>query len=125
MKKIISTITILSLINMLGCYYQEQMNPSDFDFHNREDIRVVTKDTTYNLIGEDYYFENDTLVATLTKYLDKQTKFKFVKNIPLSEIEKIELDKTNTLTIVLTSLGLVVGILGFMIFMNELERRSN
>ena len=121
MKKIIITVTILSLLNMIGCYYYEQMNPVDFNYLDKEDIRVTTKDTTYNLSGNDYYFESDTLFVSLTKKLDKQTKLKFKQSIPLREIEVVELEKTDAVATIFTSLGIFVGILGFMILLNYLN----
>ena len=55
-KKLISSILVLALLNLIGCYYQEQMTPANFNFNEKEDMQVTTKDTTYNLGGKDYYF---------------------------------------------------------------------
>jgi len=46
MKKFIITVTVLSFMNLIGCYYQEQMVPSDFNFNDAEDVQITTEDTT-------------------------------------------------------------------------------
>ncbi len=114
MKKFVVTVTMLSFMNLVGCYYQEQMNPSDFNFNDNEDMQVNTKDTTYNLGGGDYYYDNDTLIATFSKPLDERTKLKYTINIPVNSIEMIEVKKMDTLNttiligiLVLTVVGLV------------------
>jgi hypothetical protein len=114
MKKLVVTVTMLSFMNLVGCYYQEQMNPSDFNFNDNEDMQLITKDTTYNLGGRDYYYDNDTLIATFSKPLDERTKLKYTINIPVNSIEMIEVKKMDTLNttiligiIVLTVVGLV------------------
>lgn len=111
MKKIIITLTILSFLNLIGCYYQEQMNPSDFNFNDEEDMEVTTKDTTYNLSGKDYYFENDTLFTTVTKKLDNKTNFNYNINIPAEEIKILEVKKLDA-----TSTARIIGVLSLVTF---------
>ena len=48
MKKIIITITILSFMKLIGCHYQKQMNPGEFDFEDNWDMQVTAKDTVYD-----------------------------------------------------------------------------
>jgi len=67
MKKLIIWLTIFSVMNLIGCYYQEQMNPGDYKFDENEALKLTTKDSVYNLMSENYYFENDTLFTTLSK----------------------------------------------------------
>ena len=107
MKKLIISITIISFMNLIGCYYQEQMVPSDFNFNDEEDIEVTIKDTTYNLIGKDYYFENDRLFATVSKKIDNQTTLKYNIEIPVEDMKELNVKRTN---IFLTTI-LVVGVL--------------
>ena len=120
MKKIIIHLTITSLLNLFGRYYQQQMTPGEYNFDENEDLQVTTKDTTIYLGGKDYYYDNDTLFATVTKNLDEQTKLKFNKSIPLDQIEMIEVEKTDALGTTLTVVGVgvgtfvVVGIIGFI-----------
>jgi flagellar hook assembly protein FlgD len=73
------------------------MNPSDYNFNDEEDMEVSTKDTTYNLMGNDYYFKNDTLFVTVTKKLDNRTNFKYKLNIPAEEIKMLEVKKVDVL----------------------------
>lgn len=83
MKKIIIGLTIFSFLNMIGCYYQEQMNPNDYIFDENNKVTITTKDTTYSVKGEDYYYQNDTLVFTVKTKLDQQSIFKTIENIPV------------------------------------------
>ncbi|MEJ2196826.1 MAG: hypothetical protein P8X73_18480 [Ignavibacteriaceae bacterium] len=114
-KKIISAILIITLMNLLGCYYQEQMVPSDVKFKDKKDIQVTTKDTTYNLTGNDYYFENDTVFASVSKKLDKHRTLKFNIEIPVKEIDSVMVKRTDPLATTLTVLGVTIGALGILI----------
>ena len=40
-------------LNLVGCYYH-QMNPEEYNFNEKGDIQVTTKDTTYSLSAKDY-----------------------------------------------------------------------
>jgi len=115
MKKLIIIVTILSFMNLIGCYYQEQMTPADFNFNEKEDMQVTTKDTTYNLSGKDYYFENDTVFATVSKKLDKRTTLKFNIEIPVDEIDTVRVQRTDPLATTLTVLGVAIGAIGILI----------
>jgi hypothetical protein len=66
MKRIIISLLIVSLLNLVGCFYMEQMNPGEVNFAENPDIRVTTKDTPYKINGDDYYYNNDT--STTIKY---------------------------------------------------------
>jgi len=109
MKKIIVYLTIFSLLNLAGCYYQKQMNPSEFNFNDKEDIQVTTKDTTYNLSGKDYYYEKDTVFATMRIKLDAQSTLKTNIEIPVEEIKTVAVEKTDALATTFTVIGVVVG----------------
>ena len=50
MKKIIIYLIIASFLNLVGCYYQQQMNPEEYNFDEKLDLQVTTKDTTYSLM---------------------------------------------------------------------------
>ena len=114
MRKLIIWLTIFSVMNLIGCYYQEQMNPGDYKFDEGEDMQLTTKDTIYNLIGKDYYFENDTLFATVSKKIDKQTTLKTNVEIPVENIESVEVERTDALLTTLTVVGVFVGVLGLI-----------
>ena len=101
-------------MNLIGCYYQKQMNPSEFNFNDKEDIQVTTKDTTYNLSGKDYYYENDTVFATMRIKLDAQSTLKTNIEIPVEEIKTVEVERTDALATTLTTLGVLIGVLGLI-----------
>jgi len=110
MKKIFITITILSFLNLISCYYQEQMNPGTYNFDEEEKLQLTTKDTTYNIGEKEYYLENDTLFVTFSKKLDRETTLKTVTEIPVNEIESVGVKRSDSGLSVLVGLGVVVGI---------------
>ncbi len=107
MKKLIIWLTIFSFMNLIGCHYQEQMNPGDYTFDENSTIKITTKDTVYNFSGDDYSLVNDTLIGIMAKKLDERTTLKINFGIPVENIESVEVDRTDVL---LTTI-LVVGIL--------------
>ena len=117
MKKFIITVTVLSFMNLAGCYYQKQMNPSDFNFNDKEDIQVTTKDTTYNLSEKDYYYENDTLFTTRRIKYDAQSSTITNLEIPVEEIKTVEVERTDAVATILTVFGVLVGALGVLFLM--------
>lgn len=109
MKKIIIYLTIASLLNLVGCYYQQQMNLENYNFDAKDDIHITTKDTTYSLSAKDYYYDKDTLFATSLKVVDKKhykVQYKLTTKIPVKDIEKLEIEKTD----VAATTWLVVGV---------------
>lgn len=110
MIKIIITVTILAFLNLIGCYYQEQMNPSEYKYDEKEELWLTTKDTTYNLGGKDYYLENDTLIATFRKKLDRETTLITNVEIPVETIKTVEVERTDGGATFLVGLGVVVGV---------------
>lgn len=110
MKKIIIYLTIASLLNLVGCYNQQQMTPEKYNFDENEDLQVTTKDTTYSLTARDYYYNRDTLFATLSqaKYEnDHWVRYKSITPIPVKEMEKLEVEKAD----VATTTWIVAGVL--------------
>ena len=109
MKKIIIYLTIASLMNLVGCYYQQQMTPEEYSFTEDDNIQVTTKDTTYSFGAKDYYYDKDTLYSTSLKVVDKnhyKVQYKLTTKIPVKDIEKLEIEKTD----VTATIGLVAGI---------------
>ncbi|MCZ6702369.1 MAG: hypothetical protein O6940_04935 [Ignavibacteria bacterium] len=115
MRKIIIWLTIFSVMNLIGCYYQEQMNPGDYTFDENSTMKITTKDTVYNFSGNDYYLVNDTLIAEVSKKLDKNTSLKFNVEIPVDDIEEVEVERSDTALSILLGLGIVVGVLGLIV----------
>ena len=121
MKKIIIYLTIASLLNLVGCYYQQQMNPEEYNFANGDNIQVTTKDTAYSLIAKDYYYDKDTLYTTSLKVVDKnhyKVQYKLTTKIPVKDIEKLEIEKTDeavTIGIVTGFVLIIAGIVAIII----------
>jgi len=116
MRKLIIVVTILSFLNLIGCYYQEQMNPSDYAFDEKSTMEVTTKDTVYNFSGDDYYMINDTLIGKASISLDARTTIQYHFDIPIEDIEEVEVERTDVLATVLITFGVVVGVffVGFL-----------
>jgi hypothetical protein len=111
MKKLIITVTLLSFLNLIGCYYQEQMNPSKYSFDEEEDLQLTTKDTTYNIGEKDYYLENDTLFVTFSKKLDRETTLITDVELPIKDVETLEVQRTDSGLTALLILGSIIGLL--------------
>ena len=117
-KKIIIYLTIFSMLNLVGCYYQQQMNPEDYNFANGDNIQVTTKDTAYSLSAEDYYYDKDTLHATLSELMYKDDywiRYKTATKIPVNEIEKLEIEKIDEAATIGIVAGFVLIIVGIMV----------
>ena len=120
MKKIIIYLTIASLLNLVGCYYQQQMTPEEYSFTEGENIQVTTKDTTYSLGAKDYYYDKDTLYATVSvsKWMYKDDywmRYNFVTKIPVKEIEMLEIEKMDEATTTWIVAGLVIIVSGIIL----------
>ena len=119
-KKIFIYLTIASLLNLVGCYYQQQMTPEEYSFTEGENIQVTTKDTTYSLDAEDYYYDKDTLYATVSssKWMYKDDywmRYNFVTKIPVKEIEMLEIEKMDEATTTWIVAGLVIIVSGIIL----------
>ena len=100
-KKLVSSILIVALLNLLGCYSIEYITTPEYKQIEEEDeadeIRVVTKDSQeYHFSGSNFSIENDTLnvrvKSTLTD-VEQPYKGKFV----LSDIKYIQFDSCSYL----------------------------
>jgi hypothetical protein len=111
MRKLIIWLTIFSVMNLIGCYYQEQMNPGDYTFDENSTVKITTKDTVYNFTGDDYYLGNDTLIGELSTKLDKKTTLITDVEIPLKDIEKLEIERNDAVLTTLTVIGALVLVL--------------
>ena len=111
MKKLIIVVTILSFLNLIGCYYQEQMNPKDYSFDESNDIKITTRDTVYNFKGNHYSLVSDTLIGIMPKILDERTTLNINIGIPVEDMEEVEVDRSDALLTTLTTIGAVVGVI--------------
>ena len=119
MKKIIIYLIIASLLNLVGCYYQQQMNPSEYSFDENLSLHVTTKDTLYFLSPDDYYYDKDTLFVTTSKFIYKnnyrmQVRDKIIDKIPTKDIEKLQIEKTDVAGTALIVFGTIVFIIVFI-----------
>jgi len=124
-KKIIIYLTIASLLNLVGCYYQQQMNPEEYNFANGDNIQVTTKDTAYSLIAKDYYYDKDTLYTTSLKVVDKnhyKVQYKLTTKIPVKDIEKLEIEKTDVTATIGLVAGIIVIVVGIIVII-EIDRK--
>ena len=85
------------------------MNPEEYNFDENLDLQVTTKDTTYSVLADDYYYANDTLHIKILKPLNERTNVKVKVNIPKAEIEKVEVTKKDESASNLTLIGVIVG----------------
>ena len=115
MKKIIVYLTIFSLLNLAGCYYQEQMNPGDYKFDENSKLTITTRDSVYNFIGDDYHFKNDTVHGIQSLKIDKRTTVKLKVKIPVEEMTTVEVERTDVVATIFTTLGVLVGVFGLII----------
>ncbi len=107
-KKVISSILVVTLLNLLGCYSSDLVNVTEYNQIEEEDkpdeIRVITKDSKeYHFLESNFYVENDTLYGKQILVFTEQLKD---RKIALSDIESIEVESFNWITT-----GLLVGII--------------
>ena len=112
MKKFIIWLTIISVMNLIGCYYQEQMNPGDYTFDENSTMKITTKDTVYNFNGDNYHLENDTLFGTVSKKLDVSRTLKTNVEIAVVDMVSVELERSDAVGTLLIMFGVPFGILG-------------
>gem|GEM_PF-3508766 len=114
MKKILVWIILVSFINLTGCYSHELFAPTAYKFNEKKEIKVITKDTTYNFKGYQYILVDDTLIATkgnllLNKSLINNPSVKIpVEEMNLVEVKKVEAAQTTLVVIGVTIVAIVV-----------------
>ena len=110
-KKIMIYLTIASLLNLVGCYYQQQISPEEYNFDGKEELQVTTMDSLVHSINSgDYYYERDTLFAKVSKMTPNNVIIKYDTKIPVEEIEKLEIVKMDVLetTLIIGGVLLIV-----------------
>jgi len=120
-KKLISSILVVALLNLLGCYSSELVNATEYKQIEEEgkpnEIYVITKDSQeYHFSESNFYVENDTLYGK-GKLLLSDGEELFDGKIAFSEIESIKFEYLNGATTALLVLGIVaiLAIIGFFI----------
>jgi hypothetical protein len=111
-KKFISSILVVALLNLLGCYSLEPVTVPEYKFDDDVNIHVTTIDTTYYFIENDYVLRNDTLFAITKKGGGATMQINHVV-IPIEKIETVEVKKINTLNtlLILVPFSVLVGII--------------
>jgi hypothetical protein len=110
MKKLIITITILSFLNLISCYSQEQLTSDKYSFDAKDNITVITQDTVYKFSGDKCYVNNDTLFYKVVVTQDQKSMKLKTMTLPLHQTDKIEIERLDGLKTTLLVIGVVVVI---------------
>lgn len=120
MKRIIIYLTIFSLLNLVGCYYQQQMSVNEYDFNKRHTenrpIKIIKIDSTvYTLNQYDYQFRDDTLFIQQKRSIDNNIEKRVWLRVPLNEIQSVEVEKIDSGNTILLVSTITVGIIAIAI----------
>jgi hypothetical protein len=96
-KKLISSILVVALLNLLGCYSSDLVTVTEYnqieDENKPDDIRVMTNDSQeYHFSKSNFYNDGDTLYWKEKVLLSKEEK-PFEGKFAFWEIESIQLEK--------------------------------
>ena len=115
-KKLISSVLVVALLNLVGCYSMSELTKEEVITDKEyDDLTVITKDSLkYKFEKPDFYIVNDTLKG-IAGIIDQDTRIRehFDANIPLSDIimfETSKYDGTKTLIVIGATVLVVVGI---------------
>ena len=127
-KKLISSILIVTLLNLLGCYSFKSVTIPEFkkveEKENKpNEFYVKTKDSQeYHFSDSNFYIENDTLYGKEILRIDNRPpyeEYQLDRKIALSEIESIEikfLNLTATTLLLLPFAFVAFAYITFLIF---------
>ena len=96
-KKLISSILVVALLNLVGCYSFQSVTVPEYkqveeDDGKPEEIYVTTKDSQeYHFLDSKFYIENDTLYGTEILFLSEE-ELPFEGKFAFGEIESIQLE---------------------------------
>jgi hypothetical protein len=112
MKKIIIYLTIASLLNLVGCYYQQQMTPEEYNFDENLPIQIIKKDSTVYISNPyEYQLRGDTLFTLQQQTLDNNIKQSIMLGVPLNEIQLIKAERMDAGDTILLISAITAGIL--------------
>lgn len=115
MKKVLVWFVLLAFMNLTGCYSHELLAPASYNFDEKMEIKVITKDTMYNFKGNQYILVNDTLLGT-TRYtgINSKTMQPQDVKVPVEEMQLVEVTRPDGLE----TMGVFFGVLAllFVIF---------
>ena len=118
-KKLITSILVVALLNLLGCYSFESVTGPEYKQVEEEEgkpdeIYVKTKDyQEYHFSDSNYYVFNDTLYGNEMLPLGAREK-PLDRKIALSDISSIQFEYLNGETTVLLVVGIVAIIVGLL-----------
>jgi len=111
MKTVLVWFVLLAFMNLTGCYSHELMAPASYNFDEKMEITVITKDTMYNFKGNQYVLVNDTLIGTTR---NAGISFKSQKSqevlIPVEDMQLVEVTKPEGLK----TTGVFFGVLALL-----------
>jgi hypothetical protein len=116
-KKYIVTVLILALLLQLyGCYSMQEIPKDEIvGLKDGDDLIVYTKDSTiYSFEESNYHISNDTLYGKGYIKFNDDSDFKVATEgtIALSNIESVQQDELNSVTITLLVIGIAVLAVG-------------
>jgi len=109
-KKLISSILVVALMNLLGCYSFKPVNPAEYKQVEGEDNLIVITKHSNKFYFSDFYFYKDTLrgkasTHSMGKRMDKKIAISDIKSL---ESEYFDRGKTVLLTL---GVGIIVTII--------------
>ena len=116
-KKLISSILVVALLNLVGCYSFQPVTVPEYEKVVEKDgkpneIFVKTKDSQeYHFMKDDYHLEKDTLFGK-GKLMPDELETSDI-NIALAEIKWIQLEQLDWGTT--TCLGIGIAALSFLV----------
>jgi len=120
-KKLISSVLIVALINIVGCYSGREVTLNEVLTNDEiSEITIKTKSLRLSFEKNDFYFSNDTLKGK-ARTVPSQSGEKLEWAIPLSNIiwfESIEFDVIKTFEATLILLA-IVGFFAFIIYLDN------
>ena len=121
-KRYISSILIVALLNLAGCYSYQEITKEEFlNAKENEDLRVTTKNqNTYEFDSEDYIVRNDSIYGN-GKVVNIKLKKRYYKDfkgsIYLGDVESFQFDNFDVIsTIVVVAVTVGFLSLGFRNF---------
>jgi hypothetical protein len=128
-KKLISSILVIALLNLVGCYSFQSVTVPEFKQVEEEEgkpdeIYVLTKDgEKYHFLKHNFYIVNDILYGKGKLLLGDREEL-IDKKIALSDIVLIEVENFDLGDTCLLSGGILlgVGLIFFIIFAATYER---
>ncbi len=131
-RKLISSILVVALLNLLGCYSSGLVNATEYKQIEEDgkpnEIFVKTKDNQeYHFSESNFKVLNDTLYGKGILLINEEG-LPFEGKIALSEIESIQfegydLDATLLLLAGITIVVFIGGIIGFGALLEEIFKR--